>query len=125
MDSEDVYEFIKQIKRENKDLHRLFCHFEHFIQAVEKECNIPETVRDQTFKQQGMRNIFSCIATIIVNGKQRGCEESALEQLIRLCSHWSCASLYSDDRYADTERAYGENAIKLKVARWLRKRANV
>lgn len=123
MDSDDVHYYIEKLKRRNKDLRRLFSDLEHYKRFVETQCCFPHSIKDYNYVQEGMAHTLGCVASIIATAKEEGGEDTALSSLIRLCSRWSCASLYSDDHYADTERARGENSMKIKFARWLRNKA--
>lgn len=123
MDKGDVHEYVERIKRNNKDLHLLLIDFRLYIVGVEKRCNFPDLVRDYTYEQAGMDYALHCVASILAAYKESGDETDALISLMMYCSRWAGASPYSDDRYADTERAKGENSIKIKVARWIRAKA--
>lgn len=123
MDRDDINEYVGKIKSRNKDLHLLFRDFERYVCEVDKRCAFPEHGRGLTYEQEGKRFALHCVYSIIANAKKSGDEESGIVELMTYCSHWACASLYSEDRYADTERAKGENSIKIKVARWLRRMA--
>lgn len=123
MDKGDVHEYVERIKRNNKDLHLLLIDFRLYIVGVEKRCKFPDLVRDYTYKQAGMDYALHCVESILAAYKESGDETDALISLMTYCSRWSCASPYSDDRYADTERAYGENSIKIKIARWIKAKA--
>lgn len=123
MDHDDIKEYVGKIKSRNKDLRLLFRDFERYVCEVDKRCAFPERGRCLTYEQEGKRFALDCVYSIIANVKQSGDEESGIVELMTYCSHWACASLYSEDHWADTERAKGENSIKIKVARWLRRMA--